>query len=490
MTLGLEKALERIDSDTNPIFVSDPLSGDELDNLKRIVKAYDIRGLCPEELTPKLAYRLGVGFAIWLRGSGREDRGVVLGRDMRQSGVELSAAFAFGLLSHGIDVIDLGLIATDQLYFASGRFGCAGAVFTASHNPAEYNGIKICGPCAAPISFDAGLSEIRDIAAAQLPDSSFERGSLSSQDVLADYVTHTHSMIDVTKLRPLKVVVDTANGMGGQVVPAAFEGLGLDVEYLFVELDGTFPNHPADPIKPENQRDLCERVRELDADIGLAFDGDADRVFIVDDLAQPLSGSTTTAMVAKVLLEANPGSTVLYNLICSRSVPEVIAEAGGISKRTRVGHSFIKAKMAQTGAIFAGEHSGHYYFADNFRADSGLIASLIILEYLSLGSQPLSELRKPFDRYHASGEINLSLSQSPVSAVEVIEALSDIYRQDSDAETDRLDGLTVQYGNRWFNLRPSNTEPLLRLNVEADSAEVLADFVEQVKLEIQAVTGA
>ena len=433
--------------------------------LGAIVKAYDVRGTYPDQIDADIAHRLGLAFAAFLRNEDPDATKVMVGRDMRPSGPELVGEFARGLLSQGFDVVDLGMISTDEMYFAAGSMDGPGAVFTASHNPAGYNGIKMCRKGAAPVD-TSGLEFMRDFAGTVDVDapSDRERGTLSQQDVLAGFVNHIHSFVSLDALRPLKIVIDTANGMGGLVAPAAFADLPFEVDHLFPELDGTFPNHPADPIQPENLRDLQARVLELGADIGLAFDGDADRVFIVDEKAQPLSGSITTAMVAASVLKAEPGATVLYNLICSKTVPEVVAEGGGTAVRTRVGHSFIKQTMAETGAAFAGEHSGHYYFRDNYRADSGLIAALVVLEMLCLSDKPLSELRAPYDRYAASGEINTRVSDAEA----VVERVATHF-SDAGATIDRLDGLTVDLGDWWFNLRASNTEPLLRLNLEAST---------------------
>lgn len=437
-----------------------------------VFKAYDIRGTVPDQLDAELCRAIGAAFAHFATG-GMDRPRVLVGRDMRPSGVELSAAFAEGVRAQGVDVVDLGLCSTDMLYFASGREDAPAAVFTASHNPAAYNGIKMCLAGAKPVGEETGLREIKADAAAGLPDAAGEPGSASSLDVLADFAAHVHSFVDVGALKPLKVVADTANGMGGLVVPAIFDGLPFDLEILYPELDGTFPNHPADPIQPENQADLRARVLETGADIGLAFDGDADRVFLVDEQAELLSGSLTTAIVAAGILAKQPGSTVIHNLICSKAVPEVIREGGGTPVRSRVGHSFIKGLMAETGAVFGGEHSGHYYFRDNFRADSGLIAALVVLEQLSQSGQPLSELRKPFERYAASGELNQEVPDPRA----IIDRVAEHY---ADADQDRLDGLTVDLGDWWFNLRPSNTEPLLRLNLEAPDADSCARHVDEV----------
>lgn len=444
--------------------------------LGAIVKAYDVRGTYPDQFDADIAHRLGAAFAVFLRADDPEATRVLVGRDMRPSGPELVAAFSKGLTDQGYDVVDLGLVSTDELSFAAGTLDAPGAVFTASHNPAGYNGIKMCRRGAAPISGETGLMAMRDNAAGPIPEPVATPGTISERDVLADFVAHVHTFVNLDSLRPLKVVVDTANGMGGLVVPAAFAGLPFEVDHLYPELDGTFPNHPADPIQPENQRDLRDRVLELGADIGLAFDGDADRVFIVDEKAEPMAGSITTAMVAAAVLKREAGATVLHNLICSKTVAEVIAEGGGTAVRTRVGHSFIKQKMAETGAAFAGEHSGHYYFRDNYRADSGLIAALVILEMLSNSGGPMSEMRAPFDRYVASGEINTTVTD--IDSV-IDHVATEMAAQ--GAQTDRLDGLTVDFGEWWFNLRPSNTEPLLRLNLEAASQEACDARVAEVQ---------
>jgi phosphomannomutase len=348
-------------------------------------------------------------------------------------------------------------------------------MFTASHNPAAYNGIKFCRSGARPVGEDTGLDRIRHDAARELSPAPTEAGSISSRELLDDFADHVRSFLaDPAALRPLKIVADTANGMGGLIVPAVFDPLPVSVEIMYAELDGTFPNHPADPIQTENQADLRKRVVETGADLGLAFDGDADRVFVVDEKGEPMSGSTTTALVASMMLEREPGATILHNLICSRAVPELITEGGGTPVRTRVGHSFVKAVMAETGAIFGGEHSAHYYFRENFRADSGIIAAMHVLDYVSAHDEPLSELRKRFERYAASGEINTTVADP--SAV-----IDEVARRYEDRPQDRLDGLTVDCGDWWFNLRPSNTEPLLRLNLEAPTAADVARHVDEVR---------
>ena len=451
--------------------------------LGNVFKAYDVRGTVPDQLDASACRAVGTAFAEFAGG-----RRVLVGRDMRASGEELAGAFADGVRATGTDVADLGLVSTDLVYFASGRLDAAAAMFTASHNPAGYNGIKLCLAGARPVGQDTGLGSIRQRAEELLasgPAESPSKGGYESLDLLEDYAAHVRSFVDVGSLRPLSVVADTANGMGGLVVPAVFSALPVRVEVLFGELDGTFPNHPADPIQPENLVDLKAAVLAEKADVGLAFDGDADRVFLVDELAQPVSGSLTTALVAAAMLEKHPGSTVLYNLICSKVVPETIVERGGVPVRTRVGHSFIKQVMAETGAVFGGEHSGHYYFRDNYRADSGIIAALIVLEVLSRSGTTLSELLGPYRRYADSGEIN-TVVDDPVGTVEAVAATLAAAGQ----AVDRTDGLTVDHGDWWFNLRPSNTEPLLRLNVEARTDEECRRRVEEVLDLVSGTTGA
>jgi phosphomannomutase len=432
--------------------------------LDHIVKAYDIRGTVPDQLHAEVAHALGVGFARF----SNTDR-IIVARDMRPTGPELVAAFSHGVMEQGVDVIDIGLASTDMLYFAAGSLDAPGAMFTASHNPAEYNGIKLCLSGARPIGIESGLEAISATAAEVLdgrgPHGAQSPGSHSERHVLDAFVDHVLSFVDPSGFRSLRVVADTANGMGGLVVPAVFERLGmLDLEIMYGELDGTFPNHPADPLQPANQRDLQARVVSGGFDVGLAFDGDADRVFVVDENGVGLSGSTTTAILAAAVLRSHPGATVLHNLICSKAVSETVREHGGVPVRTRVGHSFIKQVMADTGAIFGGEHSAHYYFARNYRADSGLIASLLLIDELSRSEQPLSVLRKPFERYAASGEINTQVTD-PLAVIDNVSVEYAAFDQD------RLDGLTVDCGTWWFNLRPSNTEPVLRLNLEATTRD-------------------
>lgn len=448
-------------------------------NLDAIVKAYDIRGTVPDQLDPTAAHALGVAFAKF-----SNSKMVVVAHDMRPSGPELVEAFQRGLTEQGVDVTNLGLASTDLLYFASGKLDAPGAMFTASHNPAQYNGIKCCLSGARSIGIDNGLREMKaiaqDVLSANSPPPAKSPGEVTKKNMLSEFVDHVVGFIDVNTLKPLRIVADTANGMGGLVAPAVFDKLKIfDVEIMYGELDGTFPNHPADPIQPANQRDLQARVVAGKFDVGLAFDGDADRVFLVDETGKSVSGSTTTALLASVFLRNHPNSTILYNLICSRVVPETIAALGGKPIRTKNGHSYMKQVMAQTGAIFAGEHSGHYYFADNYRADSGLIATMVILGEMCRTGKSLSELRAPFEKYANSGEINTQV----VDIKSVIERVAKKYES---FPQDHLDGLTVDCGSWWFNVRPSNTEPLLRLNLEAATREECDDHVAELLMLITA----
>jgi phosphomannomutase len=449
--------------------------------LDQIVKAYDIRGTVHDELNADVAHALGCGFALFVRS--HDANRVVVARDMRPSGPGLAEAFTRGLLDNGVDVMDIGLASTDLMYYASGRLDVPGAMFTASHNPAGYNGIKLCMSGARPVGADSGLEEIKATAQCVLDGTRPTRaassndgavGTREEMSLLDEFVDHVLTFVDLDDIGPLRVVADTANGMGGLVVPAVLERLvGVEFEIMYPELDGTFPNHPADPLQPANQRDLRARVQTGGFDIGLAFDGDADRVFVVDETGTGLSGSTTTALLATAMLRRHPGATVLHNLICSRAVPEVVTESGGTPLRTRVGHSYIKQVMAESGAVFGGEHSAHYYFADNFNADSGLIASLMVMAEMGRSGKKLSELRAPFERYATSGEINTEVAD----AQGVIDRISGEF---SEYPQDDLDGLTVDCGDWWFNLRPSNTEPLLRLNLEAPDRDACDDRVAQL----------
>jgi phosphomannomutase len=437
-------------------------------DLDRIFKAYDVRGVVPDDLNEDVVRRIGAAFTHWA-----EVPRVALGRDCRISSPALAEAFIEGATSRGVDVVDLGLASTDLLYFASGSLGVPGVMLTASHNPPRDNGMKFCLAGARPVGQDTGLADIRVLATADRYPAAARTGVVEERSLLDAYTEHVLSFVDVERFAPLSVVADTANGMGGLVVPAVFERLPVTLVHLFPELDGTFPNHPADPIDPENQRDLKRELLARRADVGLAFDGDADRVFLVDERAEGVSGSEITALVAAAMLERAPGSSVVYNLICSWAVPEVIREHGGTPIRTRVGHSFIKQVMAETGAVFGGEHSGHYYFRDNYRADSGLIAAVVVLEALSKAGRPLSEVLAPFQRYRASGEINSRVDDQTGTIEEIAGAYA-------AGRQDRTDGLTVEFDDWWFNVRPSNTEPLLRLNVEARTEELLKERTEAV----------
>ena len=455
-----------------------------------IFKAYDIRGTVPDQLDAPLMERIGAAFARFASDT-TGARSILIAHDMRPSGPEFAESFALGATSQGVDVVHLGLASTDLLFFAAGRFDMPGAMLTASHNPAQYNGVKLCLAGAKPIGAETGLFDIRDMTVTGL-DPVQDRGSVSSRDdALSIFVTHVHSFIDPNVLRPLSVVADTANGMGGLTAPAVFADLPFTLDVLYGELDGTFPNHPADPIQPENLRDLQERVLSVGAAVGLAFDGDADRVFLVDDAGALVSGSLTTAIVADSMLTKHPGEIVLHNLICSKAVPEVIVERGGTPVRTRVGHSYIKQVMAETGACFGGEHSGHYYFRDNYRADSGIIAAMAVLEVMCATGQKLSELRKPFERYASSGELNTEVPD-PLAVIEFVA------ERFASAKQDRLDGLTIDLTSGaaadpddpwWFNLRPSNTEPLLRLNLEASDEAACARHVAEIRALIAEAAG-
>ncbi|MFZ1062645.1 MAG: phosphomannomutase/phosphoglucomutase [Acidimicrobiales bacterium] len=436
-----------------------------------IFKAYDVRGTYPDQLNEDVARAVGSAFATFTGVST-----ILMARDMRPSGPALSGAFAEGARAVGVAVVDLGLASTDFIYFATGQLEAPGAMFTASHNPAQYNGIKLCLAGAKPVGAETGLLQIEELTNKFLVEpATGPLAPLSTRSLMDEWVAHVHSFIDVSALRPLRVVADTANGMGGFVVPKVFAGLPFSVEILFEELDGTFPNHPADPLNPANLVDLITRIKHEGADVGLAFDGDADRVFLIDENGQSISGSTTTALVAKALLAKNPGATILYNLICSKAVPEVIIENGGTPIRTRVGHSYIKKVMADTHAVFGGEHSGHYYYRDNYRADSGIITAMIVLELMSRTGQSLSQLVAPLIRYADSGEINSKVDDPHATVAAITRTLGA-----SGVSVDELDGLTADYGDWWFNLRPSNTEPLLRLNVEAANAELCATHVGEV----------
>ncbi|MFE6178703.1 phosphomannomutase/phosphoglucomutase [Streptomyces sp. NPDC056464] len=439
-------------------------------DLSQLVKAYDVRGVVPDQWDESLAELFGAAF-IQVTGASA----IVIGHDMRPSSPGLSRAFARGAAAQGVDVTEIGLCSTDQLYYASGALDLPGAMFTASHNPAQYNGIKMCRAGAAPVGQDTGLAEIRELVEgwteSGAPAPAAQPGTISRRDTLEDYAAHLRSLVDLTSIRPLKVVVDAGNGMGGHTVPTVFGGLPLDVVPMYFELDGTFPNHEANPLDPANIVDLQKRVREESADLGIAFDGDADRCFVVDERGEPVSPSAITALVASRELARHGGKgMIIHNLITSWSVPEVVEENGGTPVRTRVGHSFIKAEMARSGAIFGGEHSAHYYFKDFWNADTGMLAALHVLAALGGQEGPLSGLVAQYDRYAGSGEINSTVADQ----TDRLAAIKAAYEGREDVELDELDGLTVTATDWWFNVRPSNTEPLLRLNAEARDEMTMA----------------
>ena len=439
-------------------------------NLSSIVKAYDIRGLVPDQLDEQVARAVGAAFA---RVTGAER--IVTARDMRASSAPLAAAFAEGVTAQGADVLDAGLGSTDLLYFASGSLDLPGAMFTASHNPARYNGIKLCRPGAAPVGQDTGLREIRALAEQDLEPAA-RRGRVEQRDLLPAYADYLLGLVDLAGIRPLTVVVDAGNGMAGHTAPAVL-GPPLTVVPLYFELDGSFPNHEANPLDPANLRDLQAKVVEVGADVGLAFDGDADRCFVVDERGRPVSPSAITALVAARALAEHPGDTVIHNLITSRAVPEIVRERGGVPVRARVGHSFIKQVMAETGAVFGGEHSAHYYFRDFWRADTGMLAALHVLAALGRSELPLSALTAEYERYAGSGEVNSTVADVPGRTA----AVEEEFGKRDGATVDHLDGLTVSLPDgSWFNLRPSNTEPLLRLNVEAPDEASMTELRDAV----------
>ncbi|MFF4118645.1 phosphomannomutase/phosphoglucomutase [Streptomyces sp. NPDC001714] len=451
-------------------------------DLSQIVKAYDVRGVVPDQWDEALAELFGAAF-VQVTGAAA----IVVGHDMRPSSPALSRAFARGAAARGVDVTEIGLCSTDQLYYASGALGLPGAMFTASHNPAQYNGIKMCRAGAAPVGQDTGLAEIRELAQRWsqegAPEPAATPGTLTTRETLSDYAAYLRSLVDLTSIRPLKVVVDAGNGMGGHTVPTVFEGLPLTLVPMYFELDGTFPNHEANPLDPANLVDLQQRVRAESADLGLAFDGDADRCFVVDERGEPVSPSAITALVAARELAKNGGKgTVIHNLITSWTVPEVVRENGGTPVRTRVGHSFIKAEMATSGAIFGGEHSAHYYFKDFWNADTGMLAALHVLAALGGQSAPLSSLVAQYDRYTGSGEINSTVADQQAS----LAAIRAAYGDRDDLTLDDLDGLTVTAADWWFNVRPSNTEPLLRLNAEARDEATMTKIRDEVLAIIRA----
>lgn len=443
-------------------------------DLDKIIKAYDIRGLVDVELTDELMQAVGKAFVVAL-GIAKSAGGagaVVIGRDMRESGSAYSAAFAAGVTQLGVDVIDIGLASTDQLYFAAGFLQLPGAMLTASHNPAAYNGIKLCQAGAKPVGQETGLKQIKELIKANDFEIAQVSGIVSKRDLLSEYASFLQQLAGLTKVRPMKIVVDAGNGMAGHTAPTVLNLPGIELVPMYFELDGNFPNHDANPIDPVNLVDLQKKVLETSADLGLAFDGDADRCFLVDNNGELVSPSALTALIAKRFLATNPGATIVHNLISSKAVPEIVAEAGGVAVRTRVGHSFIKEVMAQTNAVFGGEHSGHFYFRDFWYADSGMLAALIAIAELTATDQSFSELIANCARYPQSGEIN---SEVPDAAA----AIERMLRKFGDGhEIDRLDGITITAPSWWLNVRASNTEPLVRLNVEADTQAHLQEVTQ------------
>jgi phosphomannomutase len=432
-------------------------------DLSALIKAYDVRGVVGEQLNAEVVEQIGASFARLVRGTtnskGETVTSVVIGHDMRDSSPSLSQSFADGVRAQGLNVVTMGLASTDMLYFASGHLDLPGAMFTASHNPAKYNGIKLCRPGAAPVGQDSGLTTIRLEVESGVPAYDGAPGTQTSTELLSAYSDYLNKLVDLSKIRPLKIVVDAGNGMGGYTVPKVFDGLPLDVVPMYFELDGNFPNHEANPLDPKNIVDLQAKVREVGADAGLAFDGDADRCFVVDENGDPVSPSAITALVATRELAKDPGSAIIHNLITSKAVPEIVAEAGGRPVRTRVGHSFIKEEMAKTGAIFGGEHSAHYYFRDFWKADTGMLAAMHVLAALGEQAKPLSEVTEKYNRYAASGEINSTVADQAGAVAEVVKTFPEA------VSVDDLDGTTIELADgSWFNLRASNTEPLLRLN--------------------------
>ena len=442
-----------------------------------VFKAYDVRGRTDNgELTPDLYRKIGGAFVSLV-----DTDEIAVGRDCRESSEALFAALVDGITGAGADVVDLGLVPTDLVYFYSGKNSVPGAMITASHNPSEYNGLKLCRAGAAPVGADTGLEDIKKTVVEGDAPRAEASGSVRSADAIGDYVDHLLAIVDASSIGSLRVAVDGGNGMAGVTIEEVFARLDATLDGIYLEPDGTFPNHPADPIQPENLEDLIAKVADGGHDLGVAFDGDADRAFFIDDRAEAVSGSTVTALIARWMLERHPGASIIHNLITSRAVPETVRAAGGTPIRTRVGHSYIKQVMAESGAVFGGEHSGHYYFADNFRADSGMLAMLVLMRVISEAGRPLSALRRDVEPYRASGEINFVVSD-PEAAMKRVEAMY------PDADKDDVDGMTIDLGNVWFNLRPSNTEPLLRLNVESADESALQETVAEVAATLEEET--
>ena len=446
-----------------------------MEQIPNIFKAYDIRGLVDSEITPEFSFATGLAFARFLERE-REPATVIIAQDMRPSSPALADAFSAGVTSTGFDVLRIGLASTDMLYFASGKLGLPGAMFTASHNPAKYNGIKLALSGARPIGKESGLLTIENFVRAGSPLEIRSVGVENKRDMLEEYVDYLLSLVNLEGIRPLKIVVDAGNGMAGHTAPAIFSRLNCELIPLYFELDGSFPNHEANPIDSKNLRDLQRAVKKHKADIGLAFDGDADRCFLVDENGVAVNPSDLTSLIAKEELAKHPGSPVIYNLISSRSVLETIQENGGIGLRSRVGHSYIKAMMAESGAIFGGEHSGHFYFKEFWRADSGALAALHVIAVLGASPMSMSKILAPFQRYVSSGEINSSVKD----LMKATERVQRVFSERKGVVIDHLDGLSVNGASWWFNLRPSNTEPLLRLNVEAKTTQAMSKLRDEV----------
>ena len=450
------------------------------EQLDQLFKAYDVRGIYPEQINEELCYQTGRAFVevLKIRAADGGPNKIVIGHDMRPSGPDLAEAFARGVCDQGVDVIMIGLASTDGLYFASGKLNLPGAMFTASHNPAKYNGIKLAKAGAAPVGEATGLRDIKNLVLSGIDNFSQPKGEITHQDMTEQYAQLLHSLVDLKGIRKLKIVIDAGNGMGGFTVPKVLKDLNLEIDEMFFELDGNFPNHEANPIEPENLVDLQRRVRELNADLGIAFDGDADRAFFIDEKAELITPSAITALIAERELKREPNSAIIYNLITSRAVAEVVQENGGIPIKTRVGHSFIKQVMKEQNAIFGGEHSGHFYFRDFWFADSGMLAALHVIAALgeTSAATTISQLLQNYNRYHASGEINTKVS-SPIATSQKVKKY---FASDPAIEIDDLDGLTFSTPQWWVNVRPSNTEPLLRFNAEANTAELLSEISDSV----------
>lgn len=436
-----------------------------------IFKAYDIRGKVGDELNSDVLQQIGRAMADWLPDSGA----VAVGYDMRPDSQSFAEAAIKGLCEQGRDVWDIGQVTSDMIYYAVGANKLAGGLMiTASHNPGEYNGIKLCREQAKPIGEETGLLEIRDNILVGKYKKPTKAGTVVQKDLSEGWIEHVLGFIDVDKLKPLKVVVDAGNGMAGKIFPELEPYVPFEVTEMYFELDGTFPNHIANPLIPENLTDIIKKIKQTKADVGIAFDGDGDRAVLIDENGVALTGTTMTALLAKYFLAKNPGATILHNAITGKAAKDTIVENGGKPVRTRVGHSFIKNDMLTNNAVFAGEHSGHYFFADNWNADSGLIAAVIGLAILSESGQRLSQLAAPYRKYFSIDETNFEVADKQAT----IQKIADAY---SDAELDWLDGLTITLPDGWINIRPSNTEPLLRLNIEADSNEILALYFSKTR---------